>query len=273
MKNFGYLKLSLATAFLLMAVGSTSVWAASLLSQSYQTDVKIPLGSIVSLKKGFTDKVEPATTTNIQYLLGVVVDDNNSELSISSNKVNQVLVSATGVQSILVSDINGKIAIGDPITASPISGVGMKATGNSKIIGQSQDVFPNSTASKTNYKDKNGKQQNVNIGQVPVQVNVAYYYRQPEKSLIPPAIQNIADALAGKKVDPLPILISIAIFIISMFIVTSVVYSLIHSSIISVGRNPMSQSAVYRNVMQLSALVVVILAIAVASIYMVLTKF
>jgi len=47
---------------------------------------------------------------------------------------------------------------------------------------------------------------------------------------------------------------------------------MIHSSIISVGRNPMSQAAVYRNVIQLSSLVVFILAVAIASIYMVLTR-
>jgi hypothetical protein len=53
----------------------------------------------------------------------------------------------------------------------------------------------------------------------------------------------------------------------------SIIYAMIHSSIISVGRNPMSQAAVYRNVLQLSVLVVVILMVAVASIYMVLRKF
>jgi hypothetical protein len=91
--------------------------------------------------------------------------------------------------------------------------------------------------------------------------------------LIPTAVQSIANALAGKKVNPLPILISIGIFVVTLIVVVSIVYSMIRSSIISVGRNPMSQSAVYRNVIQLSALVLVILGAAVGSIYMVLTKF
>jgi len=104
-------------------------------------------------------------------------------------------------------------------------------------------------------------------------VNVSYYYRQPDKTLIPPALQNIADSLAGKKVNALPILISIGIFLVTLLVVVSIIYSLIHSSIISVGRNPMSQAAVYRNVIQLSALVIVILGVAVGAIYMVLTKF
>jgi MFS-type transporter involved in bile tolerance (Atg22 family) len=58
----------------------------------------------------------------------------------------------------------------------------------------------------------------------------------------------------------------------AMIVVMSIIYSMIHSSIISVGRNPMSQAAVYRNVIQLSTLVIIILAVAVGVIYMVLTK-
>jgi MFS-type transporter involved in bile tolerance (Atg22 family) len=58
-----------------------------------------------------------------------------------------------------------------------------------------------------------------------------------------------------------------------LVVVMSIVFSMIRSSIISVGRNPMSQAAVYRNVIQLSSLVIIILGVAVGTIYMVLTKF
>jgi hypothetical protein len=184
-----------------------------------------------------------------------------------------VNVSQSGLEQVLVSDINGDIDIGDSITASPITGVGMKATENSKVIGVAQDSFPNSTVQKTTNKDGKGQQQTVKLGQIPVLVSVAYYYKQPDKTIIPQALQNLANSIAGKKVNSLPIIISAVIFIVTLVIVVSIVYSLIHSSIISVGRNPMSQSAIYRNVIQLSVLVIVILGVAVGSIYMVLTKF
>jgi hypothetical protein len=48
---------------------------------------------------------------------------------------------------------------------------------------------------------------------------------------------------------------------------------MIRNSIISVGRNPMAQSAVYRDVIQLSALVLGILAVAVIAIYFILSRF
>jgi hypothetical protein len=58
-----------------------------------------------------------------------------------------------------------------------------------------------------------------------------------------------------------------------LVVVVSIIYAMIRSSIISVGRNPMSQAAVYRDVLQMSALVVGIIGVATVSIYLVLTRF
>jgi hypothetical protein len=224
------------------------------------------------MKKGSTDRVDSATTSNANYIFGVTVNSENSQLSISSSQNNQVSVATDGIEQVLVSDINGDISAGEPITASPIQGVGMKATSNVKIIGVARDNFPNASASKHSYKDQKNQQQYVMVGQAPVLINVAYYYKQPDKTIIPSVLQSLANALAGKKVSPIPILISLGIFIVTMIIVVSMIYSMIHSSIISVGRNPLSQAAVYRNVIQLSGLVIIILGVAVGSIYMILTR-
>lgn len=253
-------------------VSVSAAGATTLISQAFISSTKLPTGSIVSLQKGATDRVDAATTQNADYLLGVVIDDSNSQISIVSSQDNQVNIATSGTQQVLVSEINGDISIGDPITASPIKGVGMRATSNVRIIGVAQDTFPNKTASRQSYTDESGDKQTVQIGQIPVLINVAYFYQQPEKTIIPQAIQNVANAMAGRKVDTLPILVSIAIFVIAMVIVVSIIYSMIRSSIISVGRNPMSQSAVYRNVIQLSTLVILILGMSVGSIYMVLTR-
>lgn len=245
--------------------------AITTLSQGYSTTDKVSIGSIVSLKKGSSDQVNAASSSNVDSILGVVIDNSSSLLSLSdAQEEHQVQVATTGVVEVLVSDINGKIAQGDAITASPIAGVGMKATANAKVVGIAQAGLTASTPET--YKDKTGNH-TVRVGQIPVQINVAYFYKQPDKTLIPSAIQNIANALAGKSVNALPILISMGIFIVTIVIVASIVYSMIRSSIISTGRNPMSQSAIYRDLTQMSALVVGILGAAVVSIYMVLSKF
>lgn len=240
------------------------------ISQSYITENGLTEGSIVSLKENTTDEVEAATTQNADNIFGIVVNSDNSLLTISAKVGTQVQVANEGTMSVLASNINGDIKRGDPITASPIAGIGMKATDNIRIVGIAQGDM---TAQKEQeIKNSDGSTEKVLLGEVPVLVNVAYFFKQPEKTLVPGAIQSIANGLAGKKVDTLPILVSAGIFFIMLVIISSIIYSMIRSSIISVGRNPMSQSAVYRDLVQMSVLVLAILTVGVISIYLVLTR-
>lgn len=242
------------------------------ISQSYSAPQKLSLGSLVSLEKNSSDKVIAASTSNVDSLLGVVINADSSLLSLSNGEDNQAQVATSGTLQVLASTINGPIARGDHITASPISGVGMKATDNVRIVGIAQGDLSEGSGTKQTYKDKDGHEQSVTLGQVPVLVNVSYYFKEPEKTIIPGTIQNLANSLAGKPVKTLPIIISAAIFIIMLIVVSSITYSMIRSSIISVGRNPMSQSAIYRDLIQLSGLVLVILAVGLIAIYLILTR-
>lgn len=257
---------------ILVVVSSINTNAAQLSSQSYSTDTSIPVSSIVSLKNKTNDQVVAASNENVENLLGVVVNPSNSILSIASNQKNAVEVATNGVLDVLVSDINGTILNGDQITASPISGVGMKATSNVRVIGIAQSSMDSMNSSKQTYTDSTGAKKTVMVGQIPVQVTVSYFFKEPDKTLVPQAIQNMANALAGRTVSTLPIVISIVIFIITIVVVVSIVFAMVRSSIISVGRNPMSQSAIFRDIIQLSALVLAILAVGIISIYLVLTR-
>jgi hypothetical protein len=263
----------LVLAGLTSASLSSSVLALTTLSQGFKTKDDVAVGSIVSLQSNTADQVSAATSANSSAIFGVVINADNSLLTLSNGDGNQVQVATSGIAQVLVSDINGDIKEGDQITASPISGVGMKATDNIKVIGIAQEGLAANNASSQSYTDKSGKKHDVKIGQIPVLVNVSYFYKQPEKTLIPSAVQNIANALAGKSVSTAPILICMGIFLVTLMVVVSIIYSMIHSSIISVGRNPMSQSAIYRDMLQLSALIVAILGVAMVSIYLILTRF
>lgn len=244
--------------------------ASTPISQGYAADEAVSIGSVVSLQKNTSDQVVPATTSNVDNLLGVVINNDQSLLSVSNNDKNQVQVATSGTIQVIVSDINGAIKRGDHITASPIKGVGMRASGNVRVIGIAQgDV---TSAIKQSYKDKDGKEHTVTLGQTPVLINVAYFFKEPDKTIVPSGIQNIANALAGREVKTLPILVGAGIFLLTIIVVVSIIYSMIHSSIISVGRNPMSQSAIYRDLIQLSALVLGILGVGMAAIYLVLTR-
>jgi hypothetical protein len=269
-----YSTIGLVSGVVLLIAAVSSVHALTPISQSYETPDKLSLGSIVSLKNNTTDAVVAAASSNVESLLGVAINADSTPLSLSNGGANQVQVTTAGVAPVLVSDINGLIKQGDHITASPISGIGMKATTNIRIVGIAQGDLSSTTGgtTKQKYTDAQGKEQTITIGEVPVMVNVAYYFKEPEKTVVPGALQNLANALAGKEVSTTPIIISSAIFIIMLVVVVSIIYAMIRSSIISVGRNPMSQSAIYRDLIQLSALVLAILAVGLIAIYMILTR-
>lgn len=267
-----YSRLVLTLALLLSVAFPVVASSLTPISQGYLTSKSVALGSIVSLDKNSSDHVSAATPDTASNMLGVVIDAGNSLLSLSNGQDNQIQVATSGVVQVLASDINGGISEGDSITASPISGVGMKATSNTKIVGIAQDDLNGTNSSSQSYKTKDGKSHSVKIGEIPMLVSVSYYYRQPDKTVIPSAVQSIANALAGKPVDPLPIIVSVGIFVITLVVVVSIIYSMIRSSIISVGRNPLSQAAVYRDLIQMSGLVLAILGVSVGAIYLVLTR-
>lgn len=267
-----FIRAGLALGLLATLIVPALASADTPISQGYLSNEHLALGSIVSLDKNTSDHVTAATTNNASNMLGVIVDAGNSLLALANGQASQVQVATNGVVQVLVSNINGPINAGDQITASPLSGVGMKATTNAEIIGTAQNQLSTGSGNTETYTDKQGQKHTVFVGSVPLLVNVSYFYRQPDKTLIPSALQNIANAFAGKTVSTLPILLSVAIFIVTLIVVVSIVYSMIRSSIISVGRNPMSQSAIYRDLVQLSALVIGILGVAVVSIYLILTR-
>ena len=258
--------------FLTVVVPATA-YAATTISQGYSTSDNLSIGSIVSISDKSPDQVVAATSSNVNNLIGVVINNGTSLLSVSNGSSNQVQIATNGLAAVLVSDINGAVVQGDQITASPVKGVGMKATNNAKVVGIAQSSASDGQSKTNSYTDSQGKKQKLSLSQVQALIGVTYFYVQPDKTLIPQAIQNLADALAGKKVDSLPIIISAVIFIVTIIIVVSIIFSMIRNSIISIGRNPMAQSAVYRDVIQLSALVLGILAVAVIAIYFILSRF
>lgn len=263
--------LGLISALYLALLPDVSL-ALTSVSEGYNADTKLPLAAIVSLKKGSVKDIELTTNENIDNMLGVVIPPENALLSLTNGSETQTQVATGGEVQVLVSDANGKVHRGDHITASAIAGVGMRTTTNARVIGIAQGDMADSDDLKQTYKDKDGKEQTVKISTVSVQVSISYYFKEPDKTLVPSALQNVANSFAGKEVSTMPILISVAIFTVMILVVVSIVYSMIKSSIISVGRNPMSQSAVYRGLIQISALVLAILGVGIIAIYMVLTK-
>ena len=240
------------------------------ISQGFKTnETDLATGAIVSLTSGSQSTVQLANTDRVNQMVGLIGDRPLIELS-NNDKEAQVVISGTTIA--LVSDINGNVKTGDKITASPINGVGMKATTSSLVVGTAQSDLSSSTTTTKVVNDKRGQPQSVKIGSIPVQVNVTYYVAPEDRnSFLPPFLQSLANAIAGKEVSPVRVLISTVVLAFGFISIAVLLYSSIRSSIISIGRNPLSEGAVRKSLFEVGATSLGILLVMLIAIYLVLS--
>ncbi len=260
-----------ASAFVLVvAMSSLSVEGASSIAQTFKTEDKdIVSGALVSLKPGTANSVELSTSQNTDRILGVVGENSLIELSDGTGTVK---VATTGEAVVLVSDINGDVKTGDKITSSPIAGVGMKALTSTMVIGTVQADLSSVETEDRTIKSKNGDEKTVKIGALPIQVDKVFYQaEQDQNSYVPPALQEFANNLAGRPVSPVRVILSSFLIVFVFITVAVLMYSSIRSSIISIGRNPLSESAVHKSLAQVGLTVFGVLAFTVIIVYLILT--
>ncbi len=255
---------------LLLVVSPLGAQGVSSIAQGFQTtDTNIVEGALVSLKSDTANTVELASPERSSRLVGVVGNNPLIELSDGTNSV-QVVTS--GVTGALVSDINGEVKPGDSITASPIEGVGMKATQTGVVVGAAQAELESVDLSERTLTDKDGKEQVVKIGLIPVQVDTVFYAgSNTGASFVPGSIQSLANSIAGREVSALRVLISALLLALLLVSVVVLLYSSVRSSIISIGRNPLSENAVHKSLLQVGLTIVGLLAFTVILVYLILT--
>lgn len=260
------------TAMFLSVAPVTAAQGNSSISQGFQTsDKNVSSAAVVSMEKKGSNSIELSNPGNKERLVGVVGDKPLIELSGSNTSSVQVVTS--GLTLALVSDINGSVSNGDRITASPIEGIGMKLTESSMIVGIAQGDLKKVSTDTRSITDKDGKKQTVHIGLVPVQVGVTYYPipNSGSAAYIPGFLQDIANNVSGRNVSPMRVLVAAIIMLLLFTSVSVLLYSAIKSSIISIGRNPLSESAVRKSLMEVGLTVVAVLLFSSLAIYLVLT--
>ncbi|MDD5145933.1 MAG: hypothetical protein PHF44_03785 [Candidatus Pacebacteria bacterium] len=107
-------------------------------------EVKLEAGDIVKIDERSRNRVVktdsaycPTTIGAISTKPGLLMNQDVEE------KYNRGYpVSLAGRVPTKVTDINGSITIGDPITTSSIPGIGMKATKSGRIVGYAMEAFP-----------------------------------------------------------------------------------------------------------------------------------
>ena len=225
--------------------------ASGAISQSYSANSNIAPGTVLSLAPTGNSLVQPAANVGQGVpLVGVAVSQPVLELSGGGTGTIQVAVG--GVAPALVSDINGPVQAGDHLAASPIAGVGMKASGAGQVVGVAQADLGSVPTTSQNFTDRSGKSHSVKIGLVPVAVGVEYYTGGGSgavSAFVPQFLQDMADAIAGKPVSPARVLVAFAVLILGTFIVLFMLNSAIRNGIISIGRNPLAGAALRKGLL------------------------
>lgn len=268
-KKLFLVSLLCACSVLIAAPLAFSQQSSGVIAQGFQGNSAkgtIVAGALVSTTADTSDTVELSTAETSTRLAGVV--DEHPFISISTaNK--EVQVVSNGMTSVLVSDINGSIEVGDKITASPIAGVGMLATVNSQVVGTAQASFNSSKGQVRTVTDKSGASRTVHIGSMPLQVSVAYY-QVPSSSFLPPFIQNLANSVAGRPVSLLRIILCGFLMLFGFIYIGILVYASVRSAVVALGRNPLAAHDIRRSLIQMGIISVVILGATLLAAYLIL---
>jgi len=258
--------------FLLLSLWAwpASAQGNSAIAQEFQTsDTGVTATSLVSRVQDTSNAVELARLDRAERLAGVVSNQPLIQLSDGGNGVHVV---TSGLTLALVSDLNGDVESGDKITASPIEGVGMRASDTTTVVGAAQADLKDVTLERRTIKDVSGKDVEVRIGLIPVQVSIASYTSETDKktTFVPAFLQELANNVSGRQVSPVRVLVAALILLLLFISITVLLYSSVRSSIISIGRNPLSETAVRKSLLQVGLTVFGMLLFAVAIIYVVL---
>jgi hypothetical protein len=164
-------------------------------------------------------------------------------------------VANSGRFTVLVSDQNGSVNIGDYITVSAVSGIGMKAGNVDPIIlGKAIESFDagdtNQVVNTVTVKDSKNQEQQLRIGQVLVDIGIGKNPLLKIDDSLPSILRRASELVAGKPVSAIRVYMALAVLAVSSLVAGSLIYSAVRSSLIAIGRNPLSKKSIIRGLFQ-----------------------
>ncbi len=258
---------------LLIIVSLAHPLAAQSVTQGYASDETLQRGMLVSLKEGDGTKIEAAEAENAKRLHGVVVNPNDAPVTLS-NDTQRIFVATVGRYEVLVSDEAGQIKQGDYIGVSKVRGIGTKVDDKSTmVIGKALADYDGKTnvLGTTDLKDNGGITVKINIARLAVDLGIgANPLAKSEDVNLPGFLKKASESIANKRVSTVRVYLSLAIIFASMAIAGSMLYAGVRSSMISIGRNPLSKQSIIRSLMQVVITSFIIFIIGIFGVYLLL---
>jgi hypothetical protein len=261
--------------FLLLTVGlfilyghSERLFAQSV-AESYTSEKPIQRGMLVALISEKDRKIDLLTGQNIDKLRGVVINKNDSPVTLTSEG-DQVYVANSGTREVIVSNENGEIKKGDYISISSSAGIGMKASDSQSIvIGRAAADFTAKSGSLGNITNNNTSLTitrlyvDISVGKNPLQ-------RAAQKDNVPEFLAKTSKGIAGKEVSVPRVYMAFALMITTTLISGSLLYGAVRGSLIAIGRNPLSRKLIIRNMIQVILTAFIIFVLGTFAVYLIL---
>ncbi len=260
--------LASALLALLIIFSLASPIAAQTVLQGYSSDEPLQKGMIVTAKADDQSKVEAVTDKTIEKMKGVVTDANDSPVTLSGDG-KKVFVATTGPYEVLVSNENGPINQGDYISISSLAGIGMKATDTqSTVFGRATTKFEGGGDSIGKTQAKSGG--TVEFGRIKVDIAILKNpnMKAPDKDQVPDVLQKVASSVAEKPVSAIRIYLALAVLIVTGGVAAVTLFSGVRSSVISIGRNPLSKGMIVKGLVQVLLLSVIIFITGLFGVYL-----
>ncbi len=241
--------------------------------QGYGGSSQLQPGMIVRLDSKNPKNVVALDYANVSKMWGVIVSANEAAITLSQPNVSQeVYVANSGRYSVLVSTQGGPINVGDYISISSLSGVGMKANSSDPVVlGQAAESFngSNNVLSTAKLNGTNGSS-NVAIGLIPVDVNIINNPLASSSNNIPAPLSKVVHFVTNKSVSAIRVYLSLMVVLIGAVITVAVIYSGVKNGIISLGRNPLAKKVIGGGMLRVIAFGIIIFGLSLGGAYLLL---
>jgi hypothetical protein len=247
--------------------------AAQEFTQGFGTDQDLLKGEVVARVEGDETKVEKANQHSGDRLYGAVVRAAETPVSLTDDTAG-VLVATAGRFEVLISNLNGEIKTGDYLTASPIAGIAMKADDRQvKTIGQALQDFntadPGQVLALRDVTTQDGTTKKAAMGRILVDLDVR---NNPLAFGIfaPQVLIELGENIAGGPVSVTRIWGALAVILLSFITGSVIFYAGVRTSLIAIGRNPLSKGSVLRGFFQVTAISITIFLVGGFAVYLIL---
>lgn len=271
MTKINILKTIILPSILIASLSFAGVLNAQTLNKGYKSDEPLQTGMLIMEKEDDPSKVQAVSLDTLDKLKGIIIQKNDSPVTLSG-KEDKVFVADTGEYPVLVSDENGHIAKGDYLSISSLEGVAMKANDkHTLVVGRATKEFKGNGDRLGSTVDSRTNQ-TINFGRVPALISIKRNpnLNESQNNSVPKALERVSFSIAGKPVNTARIWMATAVFIGSLMVAGIMLYSGARSSLISVGRNPLSRSVIIKGLGQIVVMSLIVFISGMFAVYLLL---